>query len=296
MKKSLLILFIVLLTTAVYSQEKDWERLQTDDGEMALKMPAGCYSNFYNRDGITVYDSANRDRYYLTEMRLISCYRDGTLMSLEIYDTRQARSAARVLQKNLNINGNELNVGEKFYAVEQNDRKDGYVSSQRLIAGKKRVYIVTTATRGEPNETMRTFLDSIGLAADSSNDAGEKSVLISSLENAVPELVTQNDVIQKKSALPEAEMKTLKNVVAISKPAASYTAEAQSKKTRGKVVLRLTLSGSGRISRLQVVRDLPYGLVREAVMAAMRIKFLPAELNGSPRSTTQLIEYNFGVY
>ena len=97
MKKSLFILFILLLAFDVFSQgQKVWDKLQTDDGEMAVKMPAGCYSNFYNRDGITVYDPDRRERYRFTEMRLISCYHDGTLMNLEIYDTQQARALKSV--------------------------------------------------------------------------------------------------------------------------------------------------------------------------------------------------------
>jgi len=296
MKKSIFILFTLLFAVDVFSQtEKIWDMLRTSDGEMAVKLPAGCYSNFYNRDGIAVYDSDRRERYRLTEMRLISCYHDRTLMSLEIYDTEQATAAAKVLGTSLKIDGEELNLGEKFYSVEKTEKTDKYFSKQRIIAGRKRVYIITAATRGEPNDTMRFFLDSISLTTDRVTE--KNSVLISSLENTMPEVVTRKDSDEKKTAdpaEPDKVSKTFKPAIRISIPAASYSVEARQKRTTGRVVLRLTLGAGGKINRLQVVRDLPFGLVREAVIAALRIKFLPAELDGAPRSTTQLIEYNFG--
>jgi len=297
MKKSIFILLILLFAIDAFSQdEKDWQRLRTDDGEMAVKFPAGCYSNFYDPNGITIYDPDKREHYLLTQMRLISCFHDRTLMTLEIYETEQSREAAKVLQKNLKIDGEELNIGENFYSVEKTGKTDKYSSKQRIIAGKKHVYIFTTAARGEPLDTMQIFLDSISFTADPGLVTEKNSVLISSLENTLPEVVTPTEADEKKTADPESGkvLEMLTPVVRISIPAAFYTEAARQKRTIGRVVLRLTLGADGRISQLQVVRGLPFGLLREAIIAALRIKFLPAELDGAPRSTTQLIEYSFG--
>ena len=298
MKKTIFILFILLLAGTAFCQEKNaWDRLRTDDGEMTVKMPAGCYAHFYNPDGITVSEAGNRNRYRLTEMRLVSCYHERTLMSVEIYETPQARAAARILQKSLKIDGEELNLGEKFYAVEKTVKTDRYFSRQRIVAGKKHVYIITAATRGEPGDALRVFLDSLAFNADAST-ADKNSVALSALANVLPEVLEKQESDEKQTADPQPgdALKTLEPLIRISIPTAYYSEAARQKRTTGKVVLRLTLNERGRISRLQVVRDLPFGLMREAVLAALRIKFLPAEQNGVPRPTTQLIEYNFGSY
>ncbi len=304
MKKSAIILFLLLLAANAFSQKSEWDNLQTDDGEMVMRMPAGCYSNYYDRDGITVYESNGRNRYRLVEMRLISCYRDRTLMSLEIYETEQAKPAARVLQKNLQINGDELSLGKNFYAVEQTDKNENYIFKRRVIAGDKRVYIVTAATRGgERDETMQTFLKSLQFIAADKNrpaKANENVVLISSLKSVEPEVGSEKDETEKTNA-PFADEKktedlTLKRVVILSKPSPSYTRAARKNNVTGKVALWLTFGAEGRISKIQVARDLPDGLLREAVIAALRMKFLPEEENGEPRSRTKLVEYSFNIY
>jgi TonB family protein len=295
MKKAALFLFITLLAVNVFSQKNGWDKLQTDDGEMSLMMPAGCYSNLYDRDGIRVYEPGNRrESYELKEMRLVSCYLDGALLNLEIYETAWAKSAAKILQKQMRIDGGELNLGKKFYAVEQTKRNEIFVLSRRVVGGKNHVYIITAATRGEPNETIKTFLDSVKFEGDDAPTEKDKnSVLISSLVSIAPEVVTKKDVPDD---LKPAEDKPLKKMILLSIPTASYTEPARKKRTTGRVSLRLTFSAEGRISRIQVVRDLPDGLLREAVMSALRIKFLPELSDDKPRSVTKLIEYNFGSY
>jgi hypothetical protein len=304
MKKSAIILFLLLFAADVFSQKSEWDILQTDDGELEMKMPAGCYSNFYDRDGITVYESNSRNRYQLAEMRLISCYRDRTLMSLEIYETEQTKPAAKVLQEKLQIKGAELSLGKNFYAVEKTDKNENYISNRRVIAGEKHVYIVTAATRGgEPNETMRTFLDSLRFNAAEKNrqaKANENAIFISSLVSVEPEVGSEKDEVQKTNALVAGEKKTesltFKPVIIVSKPNPSYTEAARKNNINGKVALRLAFGAEGRINKIWVVRNLPDGLLREAVIAALRMKFLPEEENGKSRSTTKLVEYSFSIY
>ena len=302
MKKSILILFLLLFAADAFSQKNGWDKLQTDDGEMTMLMPAGCSASFYDRDGITVYVRDSSVKFQLTEMRLISCYRDGALLNVEIYESRWAKSAAGVLRKNLGIGGEDLDVGKDFFAVGQIEEKEDHTLARRVVGSERKVYLITAAARETANETMRTFLDSVRFAGDDAVHKNKKpdadAVLISSLETRVPEVVTEKETNEKSSAAeePSKEDQTLKKMIILSIPRPSYTDAARKKRTSGRSALRLTFGAEGRITRLQVVHGLPDGLMRETVIAALRIKFLPPERGGVPSSVTRQIQYNFGIY
>ena len=84
--------------------------------------------------------------------------------------------------------------------------------------------------------------------------------------------------------------------VILSKPEPSYTQSARRNQVVGTVSLRVVLRASGRVSDIQVVRGLPYGLTERAMKAARRIKFKPATKDGRAISQFMIIEYNFNLY
>jgi hypothetical protein len=296
MRTIALFLFLLLFTVTAFSQKAGWDKLQTDDGELTLTMPAGCYSNFYNRDGISVYDRDSRDKFRLTEMRIISCYHDGAMLNVEIYQSARAKAAAKAMQKTLKIDGDELNVGKDFYAVGQVTINENYVLEQRLAASDKRVYLITAASRQSSNETMQTFLDSVQLAdEDAAVKTDGNSVLISKLENRVPKVYKENELTAVPNSKPKAEEPPRKKFIALKIAKPSYTEAARKYNTNGKIRLRL-LFGESSVTGLEVVRDLPNGLLREVIIAALRMKFLPEERDGKPVSTMSFIEYHFSVY
>jgi TonB family protein len=81
-----------------------------------------------------------------------------------------------------------------------------------------------------------------------------------------------------------------------SKPEAQYTKEARQHQIVGSVLLRGLFHSSGQIKDVCVVQGLPYGLTRQAVQAAYKIKFEPVMKDGHPVSVTRYIEYNFSLY
>jgi hypothetical protein len=64
----------------------------------------------------------------------------------------------------------------------------------------------------------------------------------------------------------------------------------------GSVALRITFLPTGGFSQVDVVTQLGYGLLRQAVMAAMRMKVLPVETDGKPVPHTGIIQYGFTIY
>ncbi|HMF54903.1 MAG TPA: energy transducer TonB [Pyrinomonadaceae bacterium] len=80
------------------------------------------------------------------------------------------------------------------------------------------------------------------------------------------------------------------------KPEAPYTEEARRNQITGTVVLRAVLSSNGSVTGIRPVRTLPNGLTEQAIAAAQKIKFVPAQHEGRNVSQYIQIEYNFNLY
>jgi TonB family protein len=82
----------------------------------------------------------------------------------------------------------------------------------------------------------------------------------------------------------------------VSKPEPTYTESARKYSVTGTVVLRAVFSGDGQITNIRILRRLPHGLTDQALDAARKIRFLPAQKDGQPVSMTIQLEYNFNLY
>lgn len=79
-----------------------------------------------------------------------------------------------------------------------------------------------------------------------------------------------------------------------SKPLPGYSTEAIAHNVRGRVVLKAVLCRTGKVTNVQVIESLPFGMTEKAIEAARQIKFEPAERNGRRVSEVIRLEYNFG--
>ena len=84
-----------------------------------------------------------------------------------------------------------------------------------------------------------------------------------------------------------------KKVVIVSKPVPEYTRKARENRTEGTVVIRSVFRSSGKVTNVQAIKRLPDGLTEEAIEAARKIKFKPAQKDGRPVSTFVMLEYSF---
>jgi TonB family protein len=81
----------------------------------------------------------------------------------------------------------------------------------------------------------------------------------------------------------------------LSKPEPIYTDEARDNKLTGTVILKVIFSKSGQVTNIRLVSGLPFGLTKQAVEAARKIKFTPAMKDGQPVSMWMQLEYNFNL-
>ena len=79
----------------------------------------------------------------------------------------------------------------------------------------------------------------------------------------------------------------------ISRSLPTYPSAARSSGTEGTVILRTIVEKDGRVSDIEVVKDLPFGLGDAAADAVRRWRFAPATLNGQPISVYYTVTVNF---
>ncbi|HKN82512.1 MAG TPA: energy transducer TonB, partial [Pyrinomonadaceae bacterium] len=82
----------------------------------------------------------------------------------------------------------------------------------------------------------------------------------------------------------------------LKKPEPSYTEQARSAGIMGTVVLKVVFSSTGQVTNIRIVQELPYGLTERAIVAAKKIKFIPAMKDGRYVSMWMQLEYNFNLY
>jgi TonB family protein len=79
----------------------------------------------------------------------------------------------------------------------------------------------------------------------------------------------------------------------LQKPPPSFPSEARRSGTGGKVILRVLLSSTAKVTHITVLKELPNGLTESAIKAACRIRFEPAMKDGHPVAMYVQVEYEF---
>jgi tetratricopeptide (TPR) repeat protein len=77
---------------------------------------------------------------------------------------------------------------------------------------------------------------------------------------------------------------------------ANYTSMAKDHNIQGIVLLGVVFGANEKITGVRVIRDLPYGLTAEALIALQKIKFKPAMKDGKPVSVRGMLEFSFNLY
>jgi TonB family protein len=75
-----------------------------------------------------------------------------------------------------------------------------------------------------------------------------------------------------------------------------YTEDARKNQVSGVVLLKIVFNANGSIGSISPVRGLSYGLTEQAIAAARKIVFIPAQRNGVYVSVAKAIQYNFSLY
>ena len=156
-----------------------------------------------------------------------------------------------------------------------------YPGVLQLYETKNRVLALAAFGKDETDSSVARFLQSLEL---SEKPNGKDIGAGASYSESAP--------IPDSPVLPT---EVSRKALILIKPPPEYTEEARQRKLRGGVVVKGSLSSSGRVINLKVVSG-PPGLVQSALDAAHKIYFIPAVKDGRFISTFVHLEYNFDIY
>lgn len=313
MKKILSLLILVLAFAFVNASAQkpvetvEWVRVEQQAGEFSVEMPSS-FAYFYDKDGFT-YDNQGQP-YNYSHIQMLNAAADKTVMSVEIYQVPSPKKYLNELIERLRVKGTKSEMSEKGVTVKQftqnsamdyANKKEIEISFvSRFIATKDYLYVVTVANRGAQTEASTRFLSSIRLNQPQASSDAVKVVKLSDLKpltiEQIGEVAKDNQPKQseKKDEKKEIE-KPASSVLVLSKPFATYTNAARNAMTSGTIRLRATFDKDGRVSKIAVLSGLENGLTRSAFFAALRIKFIPQEMDNELVTVSKVVEYSFNV-
>lgn len=295
---SFTLIFSALTVAAQNKEDLQWFRVQSDNGEFSVEIPAK-YNHVYDKDGFSTSRKSNN--YQLKEMHLVNAYYEKTLLSFESYTAKKGSLEA------------EYEVDQRFpkeikaSEFESNNTKikqlslktDDYYWVKQYLESKTHIYILTVATRNGENEVMKRFLNSLSFRADTKEKPDSNIALYSSLK-VTPVVLIKAEKDKKIAADDKISTKDKvddkSKLLIVNKPVPAYTDSARMKGVQGVIQLKTTFAEDSFIPKIEIVKVLPEGLLRQAIFAALRIKFMPEEKEGKPVAVIKTIEYNFAIY
>jgi len=173
----------------------------------------------------------------------------------------------------------ELKIA-KFTGQQFSSHNRDFPATEQFFATEGRFYrfVVQGATAADAD--ARQFFSSVML--------GKKQEGIEVLEAAAGGVGPGTNVYTGKQVDTKARL--------ISKPEPNYTEDARRDAVEGTVILKVIFAASGKITNIVVVQGLPDGLTERAIVAARKIRFVPATKEGKYVSMWIQLEYNFGLY
>ena len=283
-----------------------WMRVQSDDGEFSVEVPAS-HKFFSNADGFWVSAGGSSDDFQIRNMYMLNTFFQGSLLSFEMYDAKKGALDALYHDDTYDKGDNQIKTTIKngTYSIKQVVTKGAksYVIRQ-YFASKNHIYILTAAARNGETTEMRRFLDSLEVREDTStgSPSGQSSTPFSKLhvedipiEMRLEDAKAAADKKDPKNTTPRAPDPTVDSVVIVAKAKAAYVNAARENRDAGIIMMKMTFTENGNISKIQVLKTLPDGLLRQTVFAALRIKFLPKQKDGKPVTVALTFEYGFHI-
>lgn len=278
--------------------KSDWVRVQSDNGEFSIEVPKNS-NYFFDKEGFqTSYESIS---YLMKNASILNSYYDKTLLSFEVYEAK--KEALRLTIKDDKNKGIYSKIDLNGNTIEQTITKtDKFYSVRWYFFSKKFVYILTGASKAE-TPVIKKFFDSLIFKPDTKEAIDTKIPSLSKLK--ITPVYFRNLEFQKsnpdKMNVPnpgpvDKNEENLEKVVVVNKARPSYVDSARMYAVQGNIRLRVELFSNGGITKIEVLKSLPQGLMRQVVFAALRIKFLPEEENGIPKSVSKIVEYSFSIY
>lgn len=332
----ILFLVAILFSSVCFGQETSsqtdlnnkWTRIESENKEFSIVVPSS-YSFFLDAEGFRRSNPRTwRDQIEYKNLRSVSAYRNGVAMWLETYDVKDTVKGLEFLTASLaDANAEVKDISSENFSGRQIVRSNNAsYNANYYFASKTRIYFVGVGARQANNALVAQFLATIRLngkspfaanntvARDNEIPAESETVSLNSLRETPISITTaaeyqeslkkaqtgktvENPIAPPTPEKPPVELPAKSEpVVILWKPAANYTDTARRKNTQGDVRLRITFKNNGLIGNITIISELNDGLTENAIKAARRIRFLPAEREAKTYSVAKAVEYRFTLY
>lgn len=302
-KISLFVFCVLAFSLSVRSQNADWIRVQSDNGEFSIEMPKNL-TCFYDKSGFSLSNGGGRDHQY-SEMQMLNGSSGKTVMTVEIYKVASPKNQLNLILEQLDVKSSKFEMPKGFIGKQYEIRKmQDYINDKdvevnftsRFVASKNYLYIISVGSRGQATKDFGRFLSSARFGG-SQNDAAKISTFTAvTVENIGEDFTNQAAITPDLTVSAKPKENNPTPLLIVRKPRAGYTPAARNALTLGNIRLRIKFEKNGGISKVSIIKGLPNGLTRNAFFSALRIKFIPQEKDGELESITKLVEYSFNIY
>ena len=296
------VLFGFRMSEQAQDANSDWMRVQSDDGEFSIEVPTS-YKYYPNSAGFITTAAGGNQEYLLKNMRMFTSFENGSLLSFEVYEANRGALEALFDQdshkhedvKVSTIKNADFSIKQIFTV------SDDYYCVRRFFYSKNNIYILTAASREGETASIKRFFDSLEFDPDSKATPKSDVAKLSSLK--ATEISVGSDLNEpappkkpdkQKSAAKKKKDKN--DLIILTRPRPSYVESARHGNVQGTVRIKANFEKDGFMPEVVVLKKLPEGLLRQALIAAIRIRFLPKIENGKPVSAVKLIEYEFDIF
>lgn len=293
MKIFLGILFCLLTSISVFAQKDEWMRVQSDNGEFSIEIPAK-YNYFYSEKGVSAITETP-----LNQMNLLTANHKESMLSVEFYKENKSILSELYERDKYKFDKEELKE-EKFErngtTFKQFSRKhQDYYIVRQYFASKDYIYILTAASRNGETESIKHFVESVKFDSVKTTTIDPNLQKFSNLLSTAIEIVSKNVKPADSKELLTPQNATKDSLLVILKPRPSFTNAAKQNRTQGSIQLRIFCLETGFVNRIEIVSSLPNGLTWQVVSSVIRSKLLPQQEKGVVVPSKGVVEYKFSI-
>jgi hypothetical protein len=279
----------------------DWVRVQTDDGSFSVEVPEQ-HKYFFNDQAFSI--SWQSSSYQLRDMSLLTAYHDKSLVSFEVYDgDKQALNAMYERDKKRDwVEDAKTKIGG--VEVRSLSRKEGggFGVAKYFRVGKK-IFVVIAASRDTKTPVIERFINSIEVRAkDSDPKLTAAATPFSKLVKTDIDIEYIDPAVKSATPAPPLMSQaagndpTVKRFQVLRAPNPSYVDSARQSRAKGVIRIRMLFAADGFVPKVEILKTLPDGLLRQALFSAIRLRYLPQEKDGRPVDIKRTVDFSFDIY
>lgn len=270
-----------------FAQDKTvpWEAINGKNNEFALFMPAG----YLNVGDGNYYIGRVGNGVHVSKQLIIARYINGNVLLLEYYEGN-----AKDIQKSLQEREKLIPVKDEtingFQVKSLSGKSENRFNRVQHFLNKNRLYVVKANSGSADDQIARAFFESVKLVNQNNIVApnlpsGSMAASLPPLTEREPERLDDSKAISSNEG--DRKLLILKSV----RP--KFSPEARRNVGSGRLRLKVLFSSSGKVTNVEVLESSFQLLNNEAIEAAKKTIFIPAEKDGKLISVYKIIEQSF---